>query len=109
MAACTLPRYVRSESMFSTTKPERCSSGSTTNFRCCRSSFYGPDTAPESSAFSSFAQCKEKMTFLRSANMKNGKAKQLQPIFIVTTCEPYAFRRPKTECPEPYRFFGAPD
>lgn len=34
--------------------------------------------------------------------MKNGKAKQLQPIFIVTTCEPYASRRPKTECPEPY-------
>lgn len=29
------------------------------------------------------------MTFLRSANMKNGRAKQLQPIFIVTTCEPY--------------------
>lgn len=25
--------------------------------------------------------------------MKNGKAKQLQPIFIVTACEPYAPRR----------------
>ena len=30
--------------------------------------------------------------------MKNGKAKQLQRIFIVMTCEPYAPRRSQTVC-----------